>query len=145
MKKVWKYILYLLIAGVVGFILIQFVPYGRDHTNPPTTMEPKWDSPQTRQLAKDHCFQCHSNETDWTWYSNIAPASWLIYHDVVSARSNFNFSQWDTSPGYVGDLVAAVQENRMPPIQYWLFHPSSLLSGQQKEQFIQGLQNSLEK
>jgi mono/diheme cytochrome c family protein len=145
MKKFWKYILYIVIAGVVVFILIQFVPYGRDHPNPPTTVEPKWDSPQTRLLAKEHCFQCHSNETEWPWYTNIAPASWLIYHDVVQARRNFNFSQWDTDPGYVGDLVAAVQENRMPPIQYRLFHPNSLLSGQQKQDFIQGLQNTLKK
>jgi hypothetical protein len=59
MKKI---LTYLVIAGVVGFILLQLVPYGRNHVNPPVVSEPQWDSPQTRQIAVDHCFQCHSNE-----------------------------------------------------------------------------------
>jgi mono/diheme cytochrome c family protein len=143
MKKIWKILLYLLIAGVVVFVLLQFVPYGRNHTNPPTTSEPAWDSLQTRQIAKEHCFQCHSNETEWPWYSNIAPASWLIYRDVVEARANFNFSQWDTDPAYIGDLAEAIQEGNMPPIQYWIAHPQSRLTEAQKQQFIQGLENTL--
>ena len=69
-----KVILIVLIVAVGGFLLIQFVPFGRDHTNPPVVQEPKWDSPATRELAKRACFDCHSNETVWPWYSNIAPA-----------------------------------------------------------------------
>ena len=144
MKKFWKVILYLFIVGVIVFVGLQFVPYGRNHTNPPTTSEPAWDSPQTRQIAKEHCFQCHSNETDWTWYSNIAPASWLIYWDVEQARSEFNFSEWGTNPGFVDDLVEVVEQGEMPPIQYWIFHPQSRLTGEKSDQFIQGLRNTLE-
>ena len=143
MKKVWKILGYLVIAAIVVFLLLQLIPFGKNQTNPPTTAEPKWDSPQTRQIAKEHCFQCHSNETDWTWYSKIAPASWLIYLDVVNARDEFNFSEWDTSPGYVGDLIEAVQSGEMPPIQYWIFHPQSRLTQEQKQLFIQGLTNTL--
>jgi hypothetical protein len=44
-------------------VLIQFVPYGHDHTNPPVMQEPQWDTMQTRTLAKRACFDCHSNET----------------------------------------------------------------------------------
>jgi hypothetical protein len=116
-------LLYLLIAGVVVFVLLPFVPYGRNHTNPPTISEPAWDSPQTRQIAKGHCFQFHSSETDRAWYSDIAPASWLIYWDVERARSKFNLSERDTNPGFVDDLIDAVEDGKMPPIQYWIFHP----------------------
>src|SRR4030042_2927111 len=59
------------------FAVIQAVPYGRDHSNPPVRQEPAWDSPATRALAVDACFDCHSNQHSWPWYSNIAPISWL--------------------------------------------------------------------
>jgi hypothetical protein len=45
--------------------LLQLVPYGREHTNPPVLLEPNWDSPQTRELVKRACFDCHSNELLW--------------------------------------------------------------------------------
>jgi hypothetical protein len=85
----------------------------------------------------------HQYETDWTWYSNIAPASWLIYWDVEQARSQFNFSEWDTNPGFVDDLVDAVEDGEMPPVQYWIFHPQSRLTREKKNLFIQGLQTTL--
>ena len=84
----------IVLAALILFGLIQFVPFGKTYTNPPVVSEPNWDSPQTRQMAKDHCFQCHSNETQWPWYSHIAPASWLIAFDVQNGRSQFNFSDW---------------------------------------------------
>ena len=59
------------------FVLIQLVRFGRNHTNPPVAQEPSWDSTETRALAERACFDCHSNETVWPWYSNIAPVSWL--------------------------------------------------------------------
>ena len=71
-------------------LIIQFVPYGRDHTNPPVIAEPAWDSPQTRALFFRACADCHSNETTWPWYSTIAPASWLITRDVMEGRATFN-------------------------------------------------------
>ena len=75
-----------LIGIPVVLVLIQFVPYGRSHTNPPVTGEPKWSSARVRQLTKDACFDCHSNETTWPWYSNVAPVSWLVQRDVDSGR-----------------------------------------------------------
>ena len=60
------------------FVLIQFVPYGRDHDNPPVTAEPDWGSPATLRLVRAACYDCHSNETEWPWYSNIARMSWLV-------------------------------------------------------------------
>ena len=57
-----KKILMTIVVLVAGFLLIQLIPYGRSHTNPPVVDEPKWDTPQTRDLAKRACFDCHSNE-----------------------------------------------------------------------------------
>jgi hypothetical protein len=90
-------------------------------------------------MAKDHCFQCHSNETEWPWYSNIAPASWLISMDVIEGRGKFNFSDWGNNPGELGELIEVTQSGEMPPIQYWIAHPQSRLTEAQKATFITGL------
>ncbi len=138
-----KALLVLVIAAVVGFALIQLIPFGHNHNNPPVVSEPNWASPQARALAKEHCFQCHSNETDWPWYSNIAPASWLISFDVIRGRDKFNFSDWKNNPGELGEITEAIQEGEMPPLQYWVFHPSSHLNAQQKQELIQAFKDSL--
>lgn len=135
--------LYVVLAGIAVLLLIQLVPYGRNHTNPPVVAEPQWDSPQTRAAAKNDCFQCHSNETVWPWYSNIAPASWLIYKDVVDGRRKFNFSDWANKPGELDEMAGAINEGEMPPIQYWIFHPSSRLTDAQKAVFIKGLEATM--
>ena len=81
-RQLIKVAQYGLVVVIVGFLIIQVVPYGRNHTNPPVEQEPAWDSPQTRSLAERACFVCHSNETTLPWYRNVAPVSWLVLHDV---------------------------------------------------------------
>lgn len=135
----WK----LLAAAVALFLLIQLIPFGHDHTNPPTVSEPNWSTPEARALVKEHCFQCHSNETEWPWYSNIAPGSWLIAFDVIAGRREFNFSDWNNNPGELDEMIGAINEGEMPPVQYWIFHPNSKMNDQQKKNLINALQNSL--
>ena len=129
--------------GILGFALIQLVPFGHEHTNPPTISEPQWSSPEARALVKENCFQCHSNETNWTWYSNISPASWLIQFDVNEGRDKFNFSDWNNNPMELDELTEAVQEGEMPPVQYWMFHPGARLNDQQKQELINALESSI--
>ena len=131
--------------GILGLLLIQFIPFGHTRTNPPVISEPTWSSTQARADVKDHCFQCHSNETQWTWYSNIAPASWLIAMDVIEGRQRFNFSDWTHKPGELDEMVAEIQRGGMPPIQYWIFHPHARMNTQQKQELITALQTSINK
>jgi mono/diheme cytochrome c family protein len=140
MKKI---ILIVVVVGVVLFGLIQLIPFGHEHTNPPMVSEPAWSSPEARALVKEHCFQCHSNETEWPWYSNIAPASWLIQMDVNEGRGEFNFSDWSNHPGEVDELAEEIQSGAMPPIQYWMFHPNSKMNDQQKQELINALESSI--
>ncbi len=136
--------LYVLGTGVAILLLIQAIPYGRDHTNPPVVAEPAWDSAQTRAFAKASCFDCHSNETKWPWYTNIAPASWLTENDVKSGRSALNFSEWN-GPQETDDIVEAVRGGEMPPWYYaWMpNHASARLSSAEKAAFIRGLEKTL--
>ncbi len=92
MKRNLRALLIVLFVLAALFLVIQLLPFGRDHTNPVVVSEPNWDSPATRSLAQRACFDCHSNESVWPWYSNIAPVSWLVYNDVIEGRSQMNFS-----------------------------------------------------
>jgi len=143
MKMIKRLFWILVIAAIGLFLLIQLIPFGHNRTNPPVVSEPTWSSPEARALAKEHCFQCHSNETNWTWYANIAPGSWLIAYDVIAGRDKFNFSDWNNYPGELDEMVGTIQEGEMPPIQYWIFHPSSRLNDQQKQDLIDALSSSL--
>lgn len=140
-KKMPKPLVVILV--LVGLaLLIQLVPYGRNHSNPPVIAEPNWDSPQTRELAKRACFDCHSNEVVYPWYSNIAPASWLIQRDVEEAREKLNFSEWGNN-GEVDDIVEVVERGEMPPFQYTIIHTNAVFSTQEKQAFIQGIQSTI--
>jgi len=124
---------------VLLFAIIQVVPYGRDHSNPAVRQEPAWDSPETRALAVDACFDCHSNQTSWPWYSNVAPVSWLVQRDVDNGRDALNFSEWDREQESE-DAAEAVQEGRMPPDYYGWLHPKARLSSSERQALIRGLQ-----
>jgi mono/diheme cytochrome c family protein len=124
---------------VVIFGLIQLVPYGRDHTNPPVLQEPAWDGAQTRALAVRACYDCHSNETVWPRYSNIAPASWLVQRDVDEGRRRLNFSEWGTRRQEADEIAEVVREGEMPPFYYLPLHRDARLSSQEKTALVQGL------
>jgi mono/diheme cytochrome c family protein len=131
-------------VGLVGlFAVAQLVPYGRNHTNPPVTREVRWDSARTRELAAGACFDCHSNLTDWKWYTNVAPVSWLVYNDVKGGREHVNFSEWDMPQSEVGDVVEAVRNGSMPPLQYKPLHAAARLSTAERNKLARGLEKTL--
>jgi hypothetical protein len=128
------------LGAVVLFVLAQAVPYGRNHSNPPVSKEPAWNSPRTRALAVRACFDCHSNETKWRWYSNVAPVSWMVQRDVDGGRSQFNFSEWDKPQDIsAGDIADAVRGGSMPPWYYTIAHGNAALSDAEKAELIAGL------
>jgi mannose/cellobiose epimerase-like protein (N-acyl-D-glucosamine 2-epimerase family) len=136
----WKYIVYTIIGGIGLFLLIQLIPYGRNHNNPPVAHEPSWPNQETRQLAVRACYDCHSNETVWPWYSNIAPISWLVTHDVNDGRERLNFSEWNQRKPRENEMVETVQRGGMPPFYYIIIHPSASLTPNEKDQLVNGLQ-----
>jgi len=128
---------------VLAFALIQVIPYGGDHQNPPVTAEPHWDSPQTRALFQRACFDCHSNESVWPWYSHVAPVSWLVANDVFSGRSHLNFSQWNQPQHHAADVANEVRSGDMPLWYYLPMHPAARLSPAEKQALIAGAGASL--
>jgi hypothetical protein len=139
--SIFRKILSVIITSLLFIgILIKFVPYGRNHTNPPVVAEPAWDSPQTRAFFFRACADCHSNETVWPWYSSIAPISWLVQRDVEEGRRAFNVSEWGRGDNSGDDAAETVQKGTMPPAMYLLTHPGARLTNTEKQAFIQGLQ-----
>jgi hypothetical protein len=119
------------------FLLIQLVPYGHDHTNPTGGRAINWDSARTEELMRGACMDCHSNETEWPWYSNVAPVSWLVQNDVDGGRRELNLS---TGEADLDEMIETIREGSMPPWQYKPTHPAARLSDQEKQDLIRGLQ-----
>jgi hypothetical protein len=131
-------------ALVVLVVAIQLVPYGRPVPNPPTGREPRWDSPRTRELVARACFDCHSNQTQYPWYSYVAPVSWLVTSDVKDAHSKLNFSEWDGIQREAGSAVEQVQKGEMPLWYYLPLHSDARLSADEKQALIDGLRATIE-
>ena len=119
---------------VLAFIGIQFVEVER--ANPPVTADLNAPS-EVKFILKNSCYDCHSNETVWPWYSKIAPFSWLIVKDVKGGRIHLNFSEWeklysDKRTKIKKEIWNQINQNKMPTDIYALIHPSAKLELTQK-------------
>jgi mono/diheme cytochrome c family protein len=128
---------------LLAAVLIQFVPFGRTHLNPPATREPSWNSPATRELFRRACFDCHSNQTVWPWYANVAPVSWLLQRDVNGGRTHLNFTEWDRPQRHAKDVAAEVKQSDMPPWFYLPLHAAARLTEAEKQALMDGAGKSL--
>lgn len=128
-------------VGAIVIVVLLMVAVGvmaTDHSNPPVTYEINWDSPKTEALARTACYDCHSNETVWPWYSYIAPFSLFTGKHVVDGRQKLNFS---TGRGVEArEMIQQIQRGTMPETSYILFHPEANLSQADKDALIAGLE-----
>jgi hypothetical protein len=127
------------LGALAVFVLIQAVPYGWSHSNPPVTANAPWPSAQAESLARAACYDCHSNETDWPVYSYVAPMSWLVRRDVESGRDELNFSEWDRDSD-ANDAADAIEDGAMPPRTYTLLHPDARLTDEEEAELIAALE-----
>lgn len=138
MSKRKKIFWFLLIAVLV---LIQLFPVSRPEVstiNPDDLMK-NVDMPvNISTILKSTCYDCHSNETRYPWYSNIAPVKWLVYYDINNAREELNFSEWNSlnkmdKAEILDDISTEVLEGEMPLKIYPLLHPEAKLSKVDRE------------
>lgn len=106
----------------------QFVRPAR--TNPALSSPLAIDDRRAESILRRSCFDCHSNETRWPWYSGIAPMSWQVVGHVDHGRSHLNFSAWNKSQSakLIQDICEEVENGEMPIRSYLLMHPHSKLS-----------------
>ncbi len=122
----------ILIVVAVIVIGIQFIPV--DRSNPPVTQEIN-APPNVMTILKTSCYDCHSNETNWPWYSYVAPVSFLIASDVHNGRKRVNFSEWDKydekkREKKLGGIMEAVEEGEMPLPKYLITHPDAEMNSE---------------
>lgn len=127
---------------LIIFIIIQF--FRIDKTNPAVnpaddfierTNPPK----EIAAMLKASCYDCHSNESTYPWYSNVAPVSWWVKQHIDEAREELNFSMWSTyslkkQDHKLEEMAEEVEEGEMPLKPYPLTHPEAQLSAEQKEE-----------
>ena len=129
---------------VIGFGLMQAVPYGRDHANPPVTGEPTWSSDATRALMVRACYQCHSSEVQYPAYASIAPTSWAVQRHIDEARGAINYSQFATDPGQADETIQVIRDGSMPPAYFTRFgiNPGAKLTDAERDALIAGLEKT---
>lgn len=126
------------IGAAVLLIAIQVVPYGRAHDNPPVTGAPTWVDAEVKALFTDACADCHSNETRWPWYTNVAPISWITTLHVVEGREAFNVSTYPRV-GEGDEAAETIEEGEMPQRSYVLLHPEARLTVGERAVLADGL------
>lgn len=134
----------ILIVIIVAFVLIQFFPI--DKNNPTAT--PKMDFLQIKEtpektatLIRNSCYDCHSNESKYPWYSNIQPAAWFLKDHIIEARKELNFSTFATydkkrQVKKLKEAVEQLEKNEMPLDSYVILHPVAKLSAADKKIMI---------
>jgi hypothetical protein len=127
------------IAAVVAFLAIQLVPV--DRSNPPVTGPIADVPPAVAASLRRACWDCHSNETIWPWYSRIAPVSWLVAHDVDHGREHLNFSTWTDLPPKkqakaYEEIVEVLEDDEMPLWLYDVAHPDVRLDAASRQAII---------
>ena len=150
MKKVIKIIL---IVIIIAFVVIQFFRPER------TTTEVYEESHITKimnvpddvhRILKRSCFDCHSDHTAWPWYTNVAPASWLVAKDVRNGRTKMNFSQWGKIPDAKREarleaICEEITEGEMPLKEYLYLHGDAKLTPQDKDVLCNWVKAELKK
>jgi len=129
---------------LILLILIQLIRV--DQTNPESKNESNYFvvasvPTQVQSIMQESCYDCHSNQTVYPWYSKVAPASWFMNNHIKEARGKINFSEWDkyTAEDQVKILeecIEVIEENEMPLKSYILIHPQAKLSDEEKDALL---------
>ncbi len=124
-------------ACVVVFVLIQLMPMSR--SNPPVTQDVA-APPQVESILRRGCYDCHSNQTRWRWYTRLAPISWMVVRDVERGRRHLNFSTWDKYADDPQTVISKLKGIRrqsdnggMPPWYYLAQHAGARLANDDRE------------
>jgi hypothetical protein len=139
MKKVMKNFLLLLFAV---FLIIQFIHPAKNIAAIPALMaddvNKSYKIPDTvMQILQTSCYDCHSNNTVYPWYSKIQPVAWWINDHIEEGKREINFSEFSNYRigrqfKKLDEIIEQVKENEMPLASYTLVHKNAILTAQQK-------------
>lgn len=114
---------------IVIFVFIQFIPISIE--NPEFDVEYDFNAPvEVREIVVNSCFDCHSNQTNWPWYSYLAPMAWLVTNHVNEGREHLNFSKWLKYPEenilkIKSEMIEEIEDGEMPLSSYLITHSNA--------------------
>ena len=133
----------LVVIGIVTFIVMQFFQpeknVGEITQNHIFKQEQLPEN--VHQIFQNACIDCHSNNTDYPWYNNIAPVSWMLKKHVTEGKNELNFSEWGELDAYdkigaLEDIRQEVERKTMPLKSYTAVHRDAKLNDEQRAALI---------
>ncbi len=129
-----------LIALIVLLLLIQFIPLDRENPQSSPATEIVLQS-EVQTIVEKACYDCHSNKTNWPWYSYVAPVSFIVTRHVSEGRDEINFSIWQEYSNKrkarkLKEIVEEVEEGEMPLSSYIITHPEANLKEEEINKLI---------
>lgn len=137
MKKKWIFIILLVLLVLVQFIRIDKTHPEIDKNN--DFINIKNPPPEIAQMIKTSCYDCHSYESKYPWYAEVAPVSWYLKNHINEARERVNFSNWadytkEKAARKLNACAEDVEEEEMPLSSYTLIHGEASLNKEQIKQ-----------
>ncbi|WP_196886323.1 heme-binding domain-containing protein [Aureivirga sp. CE67] len=98
--------------------------------------------PRIESILKTSCYDCHSNNTVYPWYNNIAPVSWVIANHVNEGKEHLNFDEWKKYNEHqrehaIHELKEVIEENKMPMSSYTILHKNAVLKDKDKKDLLE--------
>lgn len=142
----------ILLVFLVAFVMIQFFPI--DKKNPPVNagmdfLRIKNTSEPIAKIITTSCYNCHSNETEYPWYSSIAPSSWFLKNHIDEGRKHLNFSIFATYEPErqihkMEECIEMIRKKEMPLESYYIGHQDAKLADRQREELITYFKREIE-
>lgn len=134
----------ILLGLLAVLIIMQF--FQIDKTNPPVEPNAEFIAmtnppAEVQNLLKKSCYDCHSHETKYPWYTNVAPVSWWIKHHIDDGRKHLNFSSWgsydaDRKAHKLEECYEEVEKGNMPMESYLIMHGEAKMTDDEKSTLI---------
>lgn len=135
---------YIIISLLAILVIIQF--FRIDKSTPPTDPVKDFIGVEVppagvEKTLRTACYDCHSHETEYPWYAEIAPVSWWLADHIEEGREHLNYSVWSDysikrKKHKIEEMIHEVEDGEMPLSSYTLSHSDANLSDQQKEELI---------
>jgi hypothetical protein len=142
----------ILFISVILFIALQFIRpvHNKKGQVQPTDISKVITIPDTVQiLLKNACYDCHSNNTDYPWYSNVQPMGWLMAYHIKQAKSQLNFSEFGSYSqrrqlSKLDGIANSIKDDIMPLKSYKIMHKNAQLSANEKVLLINWAQQTID-
>ena len=142
----------ILVVFVAAIIVLQFIRPGLNKSNQVLTTDIAkvvTIPDNVLSLLKNACYDCHSNNTDYPWYSNFQPMGWLLAYDIKRAKNELNFSEFGAYSqrrqlSKLDGIANSIKDDIMPLKSYKIMHKSAQLSTDEKSRLINWAQQSID-